>query len=497
MSTITPASPTSGQSLKREFTFGSAFAFAFAFISPIVALYGIYGLAISAAGPSFWWGFFIVFAGQFLVALVFATLVSRWPLEGSVYQWTNRLLGPGFGWFAGWFYIWTLVIAMATVALGAAGFIANILGLDHSNGTQVALIAFIVLVLGTVINLLGRGVLKAFMAASIFAEIIGSIGLGIWLLITKREHDFSVLFQGGENLGSDTAYLSLGGPFVLAIMFIAFSFVGFESAGSIAEEVQEPKKNLPKAVLISIGFIALIVMFSSLAVILATPENAESLPGYDADPVYAVLTAQLGSGLAIPIQVLFAIGFIASFLALQTSASRLIWAKARDRALPFSGTLVTLTKKQRQPVGALLVTMVIGILLFLLSNVAENLYMMMVNFTSGGFYLSFLFPVVAFVVIVLRRKWTPGSFSLGRWTTPVALIALVWLVLQLINIGWPRAVNGNVWLDWSVIIGVVALTAIGSAIYFTIRGRISNVDTSVIDLDADDVPTLQTGTERQ
>ena len=41
--------------LKREFRLWSSFAFAFAFISPIVALYGIFGLAIMTAGPSFWW----------------------------------------------------------------------------------------------------------------------------------------------------------------------------------------------------------------------------------------------------------------------------------------------------------------------------------------------------------------------------------------------------------------------------------------------------------
>ena len=137
------------QSLKRDFSFGSAFAFAFAFISPIVALYGIFGLAISTAGPSFWWGFLIVFGGQLLVALVFAMLVSRWPLEGSIYQWTVGLAGRGTAWFAGWIYIWTLIIAMATVALGAAGFIANLIGMTEPTGTDKALIAFVVLVVIT------------------------------------------------------------------------------------------------------------------------------------------------------------------------------------------------------------------------------------------------------------------------------------------------------------------------------------------------------------
>jgi amino acid transporter len=105
--------------LKREFTLWSSFAFAFAYISPIVALYGIFGLAYATAGPSFWWNFLIVFGGQLLVAFVFAECVSRWPIEGSVYQWASQLLGKGWGWMAGWLYMWTIVVAMATVAIGA------------------------------------------------------------------------------------------------------------------------------------------------------------------------------------------------------------------------------------------------------------------------------------------------------------------------------------------------------------------------------------------
>ena len=480
MTTLSTSEPEAAPTLKREFSFGSAFAFSFAFISPIVALYGIFGLAITTAGPSFWWGFLIVFGGQFLVALVFAMLVSRWPLEGSIYQWSNRMLGAGYGWFAGWFYIWTLTIAMATVALGAAGFIANILGIHEPSGTQVALIAFVVLALGTLINLAGRGLLKGFMFASIIAEVIGSIGLGVWLLVAHREHDLSALFDGGASLDAAEGYFALGGPFLLAMVFIGFSFVGFESAGSIAEEVHEPRKNLPKAVLFSISFIAVVVMFSSLAIILATPENATELPGYDVDPVYAVLTAQLGTGIALPLQALFAIGFIASFLALQTSASRLIWAKARDGALPFSSSLAKLSRVQRQPVGPILITTVIGTALFLLSNVAENLYTMMVNFTSGGFYLSFLFPVIAFVITVLRGLWRPGPFSIGRWTPIVSVAALLWVVFELVNIAWPRELNGNAWLDWSVIVGAGALTLIGALVYARVKRRIVTVDSTAI-----------------
>ncbi|AMO63216.1 amino acid permease-associated region [Mycolicibacterium phlei] len=463
------------QVLRREFNLWSAFAFAFAFISPIVALYAIFGLALTAAGPSFWWGFALVFGGQFLVALVFATLVSRWPLEGSIYQWSRRLLGTGYGWFAGWAYMWTLVIAMATVALGAAGFVANIIGIEDPSGGTLALIALVILLGGTAINLIGRTALKVFMTASIVAEVIGSLGLGTWLLLFHRQQPLSVLFDGGGP-GVDT-WSWLSGPFLLAVAFIGFSFVGFESAGSIAEEVHEPRRHLPKAVLFSLTFIALVVAYSSLAIILAVPDF-DALAD-QADPVYYTLTEALGAHIAKPVEVLFIIGFLASFLALQTSGSRVIWAYARDGALPGAGALARLRGEARIPALAILVTTVIGAALFGLSVVAGEIYTLMVNFTSGGFYLSFLFPLVGFLVVLLRRQWTPARFSLGAATLPVAAVAVVWAVLQFLNISWPRAAFEHRYLDWSVWIGIAVLVVLGASLFASVRGRITA--TGVID----------------
>ncbi|OPE48113.1 amino acid permease, partial [Mycolicibacterium diernhoferi] len=131
--------------LKREFSLWSAFAFAFAFISPIVAMYGIYGLSLSTAGPGFWWTFVIVGTGQFIIALAFAELVSRWPFEGSIYQWTKRLAGEVAGWFAGWVYMWALVIIMATVAYGGAGFLAELVGIHGPTAVQQGIIALLIL----------------------------------------------------------------------------------------------------------------------------------------------------------------------------------------------------------------------------------------------------------------------------------------------------------------------------------------------------------------
>jgi amino acid transporter len=315
------------------------------------------------------------------------------------------------------------------------------------------------------------------MVGSIIAEVIGSVVLGTWLLLFHRENSLSVLFEGGGQDVDTLAYLT--GPFMLAVAFIGWSFVGFESAGSIAEEVHEPRRDLPKAVLFSLGFIAVVVAYSSLAIILAIPDLGAVADGSVADPVYDTLTNALGAGIAKPVQVLFVIGFLASFLALQTSASRVIWAYARDGALPGASALVQLRGRARIPVVAILVTTVVGAGLFLLSIVAGDIYSLMVNFTAGGFYLAFLFPLIGFLVVLLRRAWTPAAFSLGRATLPVASVAAVWAALQFLNIAWPRAAFEQRYLDWSVWIGVAVLGVLGAGLLASVRSRI--VGTAVID----------------
>jgi len=463
--------------LKREFTLWSAFAFAFAFISPIVALYGIFGLAYTTAGPGFWWNFVLVFGGQILVAMIFAELVSKWPVEGSIYQWTRRLTGKGAGWFAGWFYMWTLVVAMATVAMGAASFVANVIGLTITPAMQ-AVIAIIILVLGTLANLQGRGVIKILMTGSIIAEIVGSVGLGIWLLLFHTEQPLSSITTGLDTVvGSGFTNSS----FLIAMAFVGWAFVGFESAGSIAEEVKDPQRTLPKVVLFSLTFVASVVAFAALAVILAIPDPAKVMSGETGDPVFSTLVYALGEGPAKVAQVLFAIGFLASFLALQTSASRVIWSYARDKALPLEKSLSALRGKSAIPANAVIVASVVGAIMIGASQLAPNFYALMVNFTTGGFYISFLFPVAGFVVVLFSNKWKSGPFTFGAKMKVISIFALIWTVFQFLNISWPRPVYTETpLLDWSVAIGIGGLTIIGALIYASVNKRMTMVDADAL-----------------
>ena len=103
--------------LRRTLGFLSNFAIAFAFISVSTGTFGNYGVGIGLSGPAFYWTWFIVIAGQFLVALVFAELASHFPVAGSVYQWSKRLSHRTLGWFTGWFYFWAQVVTVSAVAV--------------------------------------------------------------------------------------------------------------------------------------------------------------------------------------------------------------------------------------------------------------------------------------------------------------------------------------------------------------------------------------------
>ena len=116
--------------------------------------------------------------------------------------------------------------------------------------------------------------------------------------------------------------------------------------------------------------------------------------------------------------------------------------------------------------------MVVGAALFLLSNVAENVYTLMLNFTSGGFFLSFLFPLVGFVLVNLRGRWRAGPFSLGKASLPIAVVALVWVAFEFLNIAWPRPFFTEAFLNWSIWIAMLILSVAGTAIFLAIRRAI-------------------------
>jgi amino acid transporter len=456
------------QELRRSLSFWTNFAVGFAYISPVVGLYAIIALATFAAGPAWVWALPIVLAGQLLVASVFAELASQFPIAGGIYQWSRRLVGPTYAWFAGWLYVWTIMLTVTAIAYFGAIWLAALFGATPTPNQQV-LWAFGILAVTTLVNAIGLNPLKYVVNVGIVAELIASVLIGLLLLAFFRHHPISYLWDGlGTQSSFGGSYLA---GFLAAIAIGGWAFVGFDSCGSVSEETQDPMRRVPRAILYSLSSVALVIILNAVAITLSFQDTKGIISGDVLDPVTPAVISAFGSWVETPFQLVVLAAFLACGIAVQASATRVLFSLSRDRMLPASG-LLRRVAPNRVPVGALAVASVVSAagLAFGLDTRAVNT---LITFGSGGYYITFWLVCAAALYARLTGRWVPaGRFSLGRFALPVNAVAVLWLTFEAINIAWPRTVlappGAPFWQVWAVVLVFGVLTVVG-AVYVLVR----------------------------
>lgn len=465
---------TPATGMRREFSLWSAMTLGFVFVSPIVAMYTIFGLGVADVGPGFWWGWVVVMGGQLLVAITFGVLASRWPMAGGVYQWSRRLMGQTYGWFAGWAYMWTLIIAMTAVSYSGAYFAGIVLGVDTGNRVAATGLGIGLVLLAVLVNAIGRRAVRVVAYACIVAEVVGSLGIAVWLLAFHPVNSPSSLGNPFE-WPAETSLSAV--PLVVATMYAGWSFLGFESTSTLAEEVSDPKRNIPTAIVGSFLGVALVVIATAFAVIVAMPAGAAG----SSDPVTFTLDAYLPAPLFKLVMALFVLAYIACLMAINSAVSRIVWSYGRDRELPASRLLGALSPRTNTPLAAAAVTGGLAVALYLpFQN--DNIYTLLVTFVSAGFFISFAFPVVGLAIAKSRGTWERDERTyLGKAGHVIAWFALVWVVLETANIVWPR--TGDPVIDWAPFVVTAALLALGAIV------RVSSLRTAGADRVPRYVPT--------
>jgi amino acid transporter len=443
----------------RDFKFRSAFSLSFADLSPIVGIYTVFAIGLLAAGPAFLWAFPLVLIGQLFVCGVFGNLVSKWPLQGSVYAWSRELVGPTYGWFTGWAYMWGLTLTLAVLPITASPYILAAAGVNAPSQATIELVAIGVLLFGSAVNLLGGRLLKGLIYIALAAELIASAGIGLTLLISHRINPLSVIFNTG---GTGHGIGWLFGPFLLPVAYIAYSFIGFEAAASIGEEVAESRKVLPKAVILSLAVGGLLVILACFGLVLAIPDMAAAVSGKDTNPIATTLVHAYGSGAGRTLLVALAVGFTSSMIAVQTAVTRAIWASARDGLLPGTKVLGRLSGRENLPRYAIGLTIVIaGGLIF---AGASKVFALLVSFSAFGFILSYYLPILALGYKQWRGQSPTGDAWGARTIRLVTAIAVIWLSAEIVNLLWPRPVNSEWYLNWGSIIMTAVLGVLGALI---------------------------------
>jgi amino acid transporter len=383
-------------------------ALGFTYLSPLVGVYSLFAYSLSIGGPPAIWWIVIVGVGQLLVALVFGEVVSQYPLAGGIYPWTRRLWNRRYAWVVSWIYIWAVIVTITAVAEFGGGFVAALFGIEASPGVVLAT-AVALLVIAFAVNYSGTRTLARIAQIGLAAELIGVVALGLFLLLFRREQPFSVFFDplGRRRHRRLPRGLPRGGAVGL------FLFYGFEACGDVAEEVADPTRQIPRAMILTIVVGGVSGLLSYAGYVLAAPNLQAIVSGEDADPIPSILESSLGTAGSKVFLVVIVTAFLSCVLSLQAAGSRLLYAFARDRMLPASGWLAHVSAKHAVPTNALLVVCVVPVLIALFVYFQEGILARVTAFAVLGIYISFQ----AVVLAALRQRlkgWRPaGLWNLG------------------------------------------------------------------------------------
>ncbi|MBW8769513.1 MAG: amino acid permease [Gemmatimonadetes bacterium] len=444
----------------------------------LVAVLGLRWLATAArAGPSaiaLW----LLAALFFFVpqGLVVTELSSRFPEEGGIYQWTKRALGERHGYVCGWCY-WvnnvlyypSLLMSTAVIATYAIGKGDSALA---SSWTYVLSVTLACLWLAVLLNIVGVGTGKWLQnAGGIGSYIPGVIlvVLGAAFMIGGRPSANPITAQ---NVVPDLANfdeLNLWAS-------IAFAFAGLELSSAMGGEVRNPRRTLPRAILISAPLIAAAYVLGTGALLRLVPKGDISvvsgfLQGID------VGARTLGPGLAwlAPLAAIaYTLGNIGGVGAWLTGPARVAFAIGLDSYFP--PAFGKIHPRWKTPYVAIIVQAALATVFLFLSvlgkgTTVEKAYLIILDTQLLIYFIPYVYLFIAFL---LHRRTeapvdtirVPGGAA-GAW-----LVGLSGLLVTLFAMGVAMVPPGDtdpLLFELKVIGGALAFVALGGVVYWRRR----------------------------
>lgn len=446
------------QPFRRTLRSFTSFAIAVSATSITVGIFATYGFLLNTSGPAGLWMWIIAVLGQLLVALICAQIAAHIPLAGFTYQWASRLASPRIGWGFGWLYYATFAIGIVSVNFAfATQVVVPLFNLSTGTGTA-EIITIVAMALQAALLIVSTRIAAMFNAAAVATEILGVVVLGVILLVAV------VVGSAGGSLHNLTAtgaiphsgYFKINGPFMLALLLVTYTVAGFEAPSNLSEETQDPTTVVPRAIWRSVVVSGVVGLFFLIALTVAIP----SIPAITEDPapVSAIMSAQLGSTVETIFLAFVLVSFFACGLVIMALCSRVVYAMSRDKRFPAHQLFSRVPTALRTPVWSILLVFVGGtvILLTMIGTPATLTNL----FTATSIVLALIYLGTVLLYLGTRSQLPHRSdrFDLGRWSLPIAIAALLWVVFELVALLGP-----SVFWEPVKLVGVIA--AIGAVIF--------------------------------
>jgi urea carboxylase system permease len=467
------------QSLERSIGKFASFAAGVSYISILTGTFQLFYFGFGLGGPAYWWSWPMVFVGQLMVALCFAELAGRYPVAGSVYNWSKRLAGPTVSWLAGWMMFTASVVTLAAVVLAYqvtlpqlwSGFQLVGDGSGASFGISAVIWGAVLIAFTTAVNAFGVKLMARINSTGVFIELIAAVLLVIILGINIVRPPSVLVDTGGIGAGQPGGYF---GVFLIAAIASAYVMYGFDTASSLGEETVDPRKTAPTAILRAViaSFVigGLILLFG----ILAAPNLTDPELGKSSGGLQLIVLQTLGGPLGKVFLVCIVVAITVCSLAVHTAGIRLMFAMARDNALPAGARLARIDPKRKTPVVPAILIGVVAVLILVVNIGTPEIFTAVTSVAVIMIYVAYLLVTIPMLVKRFRGEWPgprTGHFSLGRLGLPINIVAVLWGAAMALDLAWPRSeVYGEGVLRWIAFLFIGAVALIGLA-WFRLRGR--------------------------
>lgn len=370
-----------------------------------------------------WGGLLIAFVlmGLMYTCMVFglAELSSTLPTAGAGYGFARRALGPLGGFATGMAVLIEYAVAPAAIATFIGGYIEALGLFGITNSWPVYLVAYLVF-MG--IHMYGVGEALKLMFG---ITVIAVFALGVTVVALVPHFDAANLFDIVPNdaVGA-SRFLPMGWAGAMAaLVYGIWFFLAIEGVPLAAEETADPKRDMPRGIIVAMAF--LLVSGAFMLVLVPGAAGAEAMSTSD-NPLPEAIRTVAGNDSVMADIVNYAglAGLVASFFSIMFAYSRQLFALSRAGYLP---RWLSLTGKRRTPWVALLVPGTIGFVLAAVTGDGG----LLINIAVFGATVSYVLLNLSHIVLRVREPDLPRGYRTpgGVVTTGIALVlALVAVV---------------------------------------------------------------------
>jgi len=463
------------QELLRSMGGFSNFAISFSIISILTGAVILYNLGLTLAGPAavgLGWPLVTVFT--LMVAATMAEIASAYPTAGGLYYWASKLRNKDWGWWTAWLNLGGQISIVAGINYSAAFYLcATILkplfGIDPNVETFAVLNAIwitgILIAIEIGFNIAGTRIVAFMNDLSVWWHIgfVGAITLALFALGTQPTHPVSFLFEvtpgtdADGNVWSSIVPFGIAGAFALSLLQAQWTYTGYDASAHVAEETVFARRASAWGVFLSVAVSAIVgyIVLVALTLKMSSPADVLANSGGGGGVQY-ILESNLGAGLSSLGGLLAAgVAFAMTFCGFSSiaSAGRMLFAFSRDDGIPGSGWLKKVSRRWRTPSNAVIAISVASWLLILLVYVLTKLFGGDPLFLIGGItsvstvLLYWAYGVCIYLGLRGDQSWRQRqTWSLGRWSRPLAWLAIIWIVLFSPVFLYPFALNPASWL---------------------------------------------------